>query len=960
LRKTREITVPEAHVLIKTCHARDAPRNSAKMATRTDFDAWVAYFQCVVTGLVGRDGEIAQLEAALTGAAEHGAALLVSGEAGIGKTSLLDTAVRQARNRGYRVLAVTGFESEAELPYAGLHQLLQPVLESAGRLPSPQRSALLTALGMRAGTPPDMFLVALATLNLIDEVGDESPIVLAADDVQWLDAPTTSVLTFIARRLESTHILLIIALREGFQTAVLSAHLPEIQVGPLSEAASRELLGSVAPELDHQTRRLILEESLGNPLALLELPRAFGRQGNDGREGALRTLPLTERLERTFSAEAARLPKQTQAALLLAALDKEPSVSDVLGAMRAYVHAEVTVDVLQPALERGMISIAGSVVQFRHPLIRSALDQSATAAERRNGHLLLAEVVADPDRRAWHRAKSVLGADEGAAQDLEAVATRAQDRGAIPTALGALELAASLTPNSPDRARRLLAAAELAFQLGDPPAVGRLLDSATRLELSPHDVARMTWLREIFHDGAPGDFNAIARLVGVAREAAAGGDRNLSLNLLQGAALRCWWADPGPAAKNLVIDAVEQIAGDVLDPRALEILALAAPVDAASRIATRVREAAQVDDADPSRTQVLAFAAYAAGNRAESIELMDRAAPILRAQGRLGLLAQLLAVRAWAGINTGQLRDAIYSMEEANHLAIETSQPIWTAISMMGRAALSGLQGEERTAEQLIAEGTEAVASLGLSIVLAKAEFARGVTHLTAGRHSEAFDHFKRMFDPDGPAYHEVVAHAAAPFVIECAMRAGRIDEAHHMMKLLEALAKRTPAALVHIGLRFARPLLAYESEAQDLYESALNAEPKWPFDFARLEMSYGSWLRRHRRITESRPHLRAARDIFDGLGVQPWVDKARAELRASGERIPEPARAPRRPLSPQELQIAQMAAGGLSNREIADRLFLSHRTVGAHLYRVFPKLGIVSRSELARALTSTEPALTP
>jgi predicted ATPase len=229
-----------------------------------------------------------------------------------------------------------------------------------------------------------MFLVALATLNLIDEAGDESPLVLVADDVQWLDAPTTSVLTFIARRLEATHILLVIALREGYQTPVLAAHLPEIHVGPLSEAASRELLGSVAPELDHQTRRLILDESLGNPLALLELPRALSRQGTDGREGALRSLPLTERLERTFSAQAARLPSHTQAALLFAALDKEPSVSDVLGATRRQIDAEVTVDVLEPALEAGLISIAGSVVRFRHPLIRSALDQSATAAQRRN------------------------------------------------------------------------------------------------------------------------------------------------------------------------------------------------------------------------------------------------------------------------------------------------------------------------------------------------------------------------------------------------------------------------------------------------------------------------------------------------------------------------------------------------------------------------------------------------
>jgi DNA-binding CsgD family transcriptional regulator len=849
------------------------------------------------------------------------------------------------------VLAVTGLESEADLPYAGLHQLLQPVLPSAGALPGPQKDALLTALGMRAGAPPEVFLVGMATLSLLDEVADERPLVVVADDFQWLDRATSSVVSFVARRLESTHILLIIGLRETFQTALRSLQLPEIHVEPLSDAASADLLVSVAPDLDIQTRRLILDEALGNPLALFELPHALRLQGADGREGALRSIPLTDRLERAFSAQAGQLPRLTQAALLLIALDKDPTVGDVLGATRKQLGEEVTVDVLQPAVDEGLISVAGSTVRYRHPLMRSALDQAATAGQRRSAHLAFAEVIADPDRRAWHRAKAVLGEDEGAAADLEITAGRAQDRGAPATALGALELAASLTPRGPDRARRLLAAAELAFQLGDPPAVGRLLDSVAKLELSPHDLGRMTWLREIFHDGAPGDPGAIARLVGVAREAAAGGDRNLALNLLQGAALRCWWADPGAAAKNLVIEAVEQIAGDELDPRALEILALAAPIDAAARIATRVRDAAQVDGSDPSRTQLLAFAAYAAGDLGESIELMDRAAPTLRAQGRLGLLAQLLAVRGWAGINTGQLSDAIRSVDEGNQLAIETRQPIWTAISGMGRAVLSGLQGEERTAEQLITEATEPVASLGLSIVLAKAEFARGLTHLTAGRHSDAFDHFVRMFDPDGPAHHEVVARAAAPYIVECAVRAGRIDEARRMMTLLEALGKRTPAALIHIALRFARPLLADDSKAQDLYESALNAEPRWPFDFARLEMSYGSWLRRQRRITESRPHLRAARDMFDAIGVQPWADKARAELRASGERIPESARAPRQPLSPQELQIAQMAASGLSNREIADRLFLSHRTVGAHLYRVFPKLGIVSRSELARAL---------
>jgi DNA-binding CsgD family transcriptional regulator len=251
----------------------------------------------------------------------------------------------------------------------------------------------------------------------------------------------------------------------------------------------------------------------------------------------------------------------------------------------------------------------------------------------------------------------------------------------------------------------------------------------------------------------------------------------------------------------------------------------------------------------------------------------------------------------------------------------------------------------------------EVPAQTRLSLLLAESEFARGVIAMSAGRQSEAIQHFLRMFLPDGPAFHQLVA--AAPLVIDCAVRAGRIDDAHRLMDRLEAMAERTTAPLVQIGVRFGRAVLANESEAESLFEKALEADPKWPFDDARLEMSFGAWLRRQRRITESRPHLRSARDAFDALGVQPWAGKARAELRASGERDAEPARKAIQPLTPQELQIAQMAATGLSNREVGDRLFLSHRTVGAHLYRVFPKLGIVSRSELARALASMEPALT-
>jgi DNA-binding CsgD family transcriptional regulator/tetratricopeptide (TPR) repeat protein len=899
-------------------------------------------------GLVGREVEIGQVESALASASDHGTALLVSGAPGIGKTSLLELAASGAQDRGYRMLSVTGVESEANLPYAGLQQLLQPVLASAGSLADPQNAALLAALGMRSGPPPEMFLVGLAALNLIAGVGAGEPICAIVDDAQWLDAPTASVLTFIARRLESTRTLLVIGLRDGFETPLRSVHLPEIQLGPLDDEASIELLSRVAPTLEPPIRRRILDEALGNPLALVELPRAL-RQATDSQEPAPHGMPLTDRLERTFSAQAARLPKVTQCALELAALDVDPNVSEVLSAARLLAGIEVSIDVLEPALDSGLITISGARVRFRHPLIRSALDQAATPGQRRAGHLALADVIADPDRRAWHRARSVLGADESAAADLEAAAARAQERGATASALGALELAASLTPDGTVRARRLLAAAELAFQLGEPTAVARLLDAAARLELKPHDVARMTWLREIFHDGAPGDPAAVAKLVASARDASGAGDRNLALNLLQGAALRCFWADPGEAARSLVFEAVDELARAGTNPRILEIASLAAPIDSTGVVSAKVRQLALVDSANSVDTQLLAFAAYAVGDITQAIELMDRVAPTLRAQGKLGLLAQLHVLRALAGLNVGQFVEAQREAEEGNRLAIETAQPIWTAMSQMVRGVLLGLRGDEVLAERLISGAGELLAPLRISVLYRQTEFAYGIVAMSAGRNSDAFDHFARMFDSD------VGARMAAPFVIESAVRAGREDEGRRLLSQLERLATRTPSPLVHIGLRYGRALLAKESEARDLYEIALKGEPQWPFDRARLLMSYGSWLRRQRRITESRPYLREAHDTFVSLGLQPWADRARAELRASGERTPEPSTTARQALSPQELQIAQLAAAGLSNRQIADRLFLSHRTVGAHLYRVYPKLGIVSRSELAQALVAID-----
>lgn len=901
--------------------------------------------------LVGRDTEVSQLKERLDVASQHGAAVLVRGAAGIGKTSLLAAAVTDARSRGYRVLSMTGIESEAQLPYAGLHQLVHPVISQVESLPGPQKSALQTALGMMSDAPPEIFLVALAALNLIDDAASDKPILIAVDDLQWLDGPTTAVLSFIARRVEATNMLIVAALRDGYDSLLIAARVPELHLNALADAASRELLDTVAPRLARQVRQRVLDEAEGNPLALIELPRALG-EGRPTTEGRLR---LTDRLERAFSAHVASLPEATQAVLLLAAVDDSPTLSEVLTAARLLLKTAVSDEVLAPAFDAELITLDDDRVRFRHPLIRSAVEQTASPGRRRDAHRAMAAAIVDPDRRAWHRAASVQGADDEVAEELEATALRAQDRGATEIALRALELAANLTSDTSVRVRRLLAAAEVGYQLGQHATVGRLLDAAAKLDLTPNDQARMTWLREIFNEVAPSDETAVVKLVKVARETALAGDRHLALNLLRVAALRCWYVDPGQAARESLVQAIDEIDTGESDVQALEILSIASPIDAGARVADRVAKAALAQETDTARMLLLGTAAQAVADPERAVVLLTRAAPGLRAQGKLGLLAELLLNRTYSAIQVGQFADATRDAEEAHRLFVETEQPIWLTSTKVAMAMLAAFRGEEALVEQLTAESEAASLPIRHRTNLANIEFTRGLAAMTSGRHSLAFDHFARMFDPHDIAFDELASFAAAGYVVECGVRVDRAEEVRQIMIKLEGLGRRTDSPLLHVGLRYARAVFADESQAEALYEVALRAEPKWPFYYARLEMSYGRWLRRQRRIIESRPYLRAARDTFEALGVHPWADMARAELRASGERMAQPARPPRVALSPQELQVAQMAAAGLSNREIGDRLFLSRRTVGAHLYRVYPKLGIASRSELARALEALE-----
>ena len=397
-----------------------------------------------VTSLLGRESETRVLAGLLDHVDGSGGALVVSGEPGIGKSALLLAASRRASDRQMLVLTATGVQTEARLPFAGLHQLLQPVLGELGRLAAPQRDAMLTAFGLTDAAAPDLFLTALAALNLLAESAAGAPVLVVAEDAQWLDHSTSDALTFVARRLEFEPIVLLAAIRDGFESPFNAAGLPALHLEALPAPAAAALLDSRAPGLPEPVRERLLDEAAGNPLALLELPAALADLGGDARLPAW--LPLTTRLERAFAARVSDLPAPTRTALLVAALNDSPLLSEVLEAVSELGDAGLSVDVLEPAVAARLVEIGDTEFRFCHPLMRTAIRHDASISQRHAAHAALATVLASqPERRVWHRAASVIGPDEQVAGELEAAAARAQRRGGTAVAVSALRRAAALS-----------------------------------------------------------------------------------------------------------------------------------------------------------------------------------------------------------------------------------------------------------------------------------------------------------------------------------------------------------------------------------------------------------------------------------------------------------------------------------------------------------------------------------
>lgn len=894
--------------------------------------------------LVGRAPEQAVIGKLLDGVGEEGAALVIRGTPGVGKSALLEWAAMTAGDR-FRVLRTVGSVTEFGLPYAALYQVMRSVLGHRNRLTANHRLALDVAFGRMSGASPDLYKVAMAALELLAEVAVERPVLLVADDAQWMDPASQQALAFVARRVAADRIILLATHRENESGLLLDAAIPSMTIDPLDTESAATLLDGVAGALDPGTRSRLLDAACGNPLALLELPRTVGVHSGAHSDRLL----LTARLESSFLARIGEFDAATTTVLEVAALSDSDDVAEIVAAAEQLSGRDIT-HALDPAVSAGLVVVDGAAVRFRHPLIRSAILQRLGPDRRRACHAALARVLPDrPERSVWHRAAAALRPDAALAAELERQADQAIKRGAPTNAVRTLERAAQLSAASGDKAGRTYRAAVLAYAVGQPENGERLRRHYRDLVDSEHDGLRYEWLNELA-DGDSGGEPRINLLIDLAGTATAIGDDTLATDFLRTSALRCWNLFPGrPVGKQVIAAADRLTVADI--PTRAQLLAYGSPFDSDGTVRALI---AQVPAAtqDATTTYRLAHAAACAGAFDVSERLLTEAAERLRSEGQLHTLGRALSLLAWSAMRRGFWSHAVAAAEESARLCAETRQPFWEAASLVAHATVAAFRGDFAFAEDLIVRADRVnprrFATIGAVVLLARAATASG-----QGRYELAYASLAQLHDPANAAYHPAHALWSLASLAEAAVACGEVAAARSLIDRLPAEVRETTSPTGRMNLSVARAVL---DESEPSFAEAIAIDmTMWPYERHRLLLAYGKSLRRRRRVRESRDYLRAARDGFDGLGARPLAERARAELRAAGERSDSPAADIWDSLSAQELQIASMVAQGLTNRDIAKGLFISHRTVGSHLYRMFPKLGITSRGELQRMAAEHE-----
>ena len=898
----------------------------------------------------GRSSELQALERLVEEArASRSGVLVIRGDRGVGKTTLMRSATDRAS--GFRVAQVCGVESEMELPFAGLHQLCTPLLDRLDALPAPQRDALCVALGVAPGAAPDRFLVGLATLTLLAAVAEEQPLLCLVDDLQWLDGASVQVLAFVARRLLAEPVAIVFAVREPSVAHALSG-LPELRLEGLGHDDALALLETVVPgRLDEHVRERIIAEAQGNPLALLELPKGMSAAELAGGFGR----PWAGTIEDEFQLRLDPLPAATRRLLQLAAADP---VGEPLLLWRAGEHLGIDAGAASAAVDAGLLEI-GAQVRFRHPCFRTAAYSSASPEERRELHAALAQATdpqLDPDRRAWHLSEATPGPDEQVAEELERSAGRALARGGVAAAAAFLERAAMLTPEPARRARRLLAAARAERDSGTLDAALDLLVAAEAGPIDDHQTAELELLRgEIAFDqrrigeAAQLLVSAARRLDGLDTELA----RTTHLKAL-GAAM---WA--GADGMSAAAEAARAAPPGPDPPRAVDLLVdafatrLTEGYAAAAPALRRAVDAVLDAEVEGDLGRWLWLTGYRGGAIA-ALELWDadawhalaeRQVQVARDMGALVLLQFGLQFLAWSHVLDGDLAAAARAIDEERAIAeaTGTSPVAYTAV------ALAAWRGEEKLTSELIERSTGEASARGIGRMALFASHSAAVLHNGLGRYDVALDAARRAFEHDHLGF--------MPFVIpELAEAASRTGEVALLEAALEWMSERTAVAPCDWALGIearVRALASKGDEAEHWYRESIDrlAGTRVRAELARARLLYGEWLRREGRRVDAREQLRVAREAFLAIGANGFAERARHELLATGEKVRKRRDDTRDELTPQEEQIARLARDGRTNPEIGAELFLSPRTVEWHLKKVFTKLGISSRRALRDAL---------
>src|SRR5262245_50994654 len=928
----------------------------------------LGYFQGV---LYGRREECAAIDRLLEAAREGQSGVLVlRGEAGVGKSALL--ACTAERAEGMTLLRAGGVEAEVELAFAALHQLLRPLLDRLGRVPSPQAAALEAAFGiapaggrdLRGDRLGDRFLLSVGVLSLLAEAAEECPLVCLLDDAHWLDQASADAMVFTARRLGAEGIVLLFAVRDPEPRGFDAPGLPQLRLGGLDSHAAAELLAAAAPAPPApEVGDRLLAAAGGNPLALLELPSALGPAQLAGRAPLPEPLPVGAGVEHAFAERIGRLPVPARTILLLAAADDTGEAATV---WRAAGGLGLDAGALDSAEAARLVRVQGARVEFRHPLVRSAVYRAATFAERRAVHLALAEALdgaGQADRRAWHRAAAVVGADEPAAEDLERAGDRPRARGGHAAAAAALERAAELTGEEPARARRLAAGAEAAWLAGRPRLAQELADLADRLDPPPRMSADLQRLRGWIELWC-GSLVQAHRLLADAAATIADTDPEQAALLLVEAAQAAWvTGDMATTIQTgLRLRTLSAPEGSPAKPVGRVLVGLAGLLagDTAHAASLRREVAASAQTAQtPLQVAFAGNMALFIGDDAAAADLLGRAMATTRAAGAIPVLAWLLhsvaSLQAW----TSRWPVAVAGASEGLRLATETGQDNIVAYHHGILAWLAAAQGREQACRAHATAALGQATRQALAVPASLATWALGLAELGAGRPAAALDRLGQLAAAGPGLSHPLPATFAAADLVEAAVRAGRPDAAPAAVDRLEGWAQATNPAWGLALVARCRGLLSDGDAAVDHFAKALelHAAAGRPFDRARTQLLCGQALRRARRPSQARGHLRAALDGFEQLGAAPWAERARAELRASGETTRRRNPSTLTQLTPQELQIVRLAADGATNREIAGQLFVSPRTVEYHLYKVFPKLGVASRAELARLAPLDEPA---